>query len=373
METLEIIIGFIFIFLLLSLLATTVQELWASLTSLRGKMLLKGIVKLLEIETIVEDETRRQALVAQFSEKVKNTKVFQKCSGRFLWAKQLPSYLSAEQVSAIIQELMREDTPVPDGYQTRSLSGDANVDPAMVPSMLQHIKQDSLYKQLETLHKSDTRRQPMSTRSLTGEQIPVPYEVEQDEWRINQAKAGFKKTYDEIMDRTTGWYKRSVQAHLLVFGLLIALAFDADTFKIYNNLTYHSNDRQQLLSLATNFVNNNASNDAYAIVPDSMEARSLVPTQQISELRNRLDSILVNEIRSVPSPVGLGWEQSPIEQFSQASNKLLFILLKLAGWLVTALAISMGAPFWFDLLQKVVNLRNSGTRPQDAEKQRAKA
>ena len=31
-----------------------------------------------------------------------------------------------------------------------------------------------------------------------------------------------------------------------------------------------------------------------------------------------------------------------------------------AGWLITALAISLGAPFWFDLLSKLVKIRGSG-------------
>jgi hypothetical protein len=38
-------------------------------------------------------------------------------------------------------------------------------------------------------------------------------------------------------------------------------------------------------------------------------------------------------------------------------------LLKILGCLWTGLALSLGAPFWFDLLQKFVNLRAAGTKP----------
>jgi hypothetical protein len=37
--------------------------------------------------------------------------------------------------------------------------------------------------------------------------------------------------------------------------------------------------------------------------------------------------------------------------------------IMLAGWLVSGIAISMGASFWFDLLSKVVNVRNAGKPP----------
>lgn len=38
--------------------------------------------------------------------------------------------------------------------------------------------------------------------------------------------------------------------------------------------------------------------------------------------------------------------------------------LHILGWLITALMISMGAPFWFDLLKKLINIRSAGVRPQ---------
>jgi hypothetical protein len=40
--------------------------------------------------------------------------------------------------------------------------------------------------------------------------------------------------------------------------------------------------------------------------------------------------------------------------------------LTLVGWLITALMISLGAPFWFDLLGKASNLRGVGTKPPDS-------
>jgi hypothetical protein len=31
-----------------------------------------------------------------------------------------------------------------------------------------------------------------------------------------------------------------------------------------------------------------------------------------------------------------------------------------AGWLITVAAVSLGAPFWFDLLSRLARLRGSG-------------
>jgi hypothetical protein len=39
--------------------------------------------------------------------------------------------------------------------------------------------------------------------------------------------------------------------------------------------------------------------------------------------------------------------------------------LQVAGWLVTASTALFGAPFWFDLMQRVVRMRSTGSRPED--------
>lgn len=41
-------------------------------------------------------------------------------------------------------------------------------------------------------------------------------------------------------------------------------------------------------------------------------------------------------------------------------------LRAIVGWFLTALAVSMGAPFWFDLLSKFLNVRGAGIRPATA-------
>lgn len=49
------------------------------------------------------------------------------------------------------------------------------------------------------------------------------------------------------------------------------------------------------------------------------------------------------------------------------ASKPIDLLKLLIGWIVSGLAISMGAPFWFDLLGKIMNVRNSGSKPPSPE------
>ena len=46
-----------------------------------------------------------------------------------------------------------------------------------------------------------------------------------------------------------------------------------------------------------------------------------------------------------------------------ARSKFFLVLSKITGLTATILAIMLGAPFWFDLLNKITNLRGTGNKP----------
>jgi len=79
---------------------------------------------------------------------------------------------------------------------------------------------------------------------------------------------------------------------------------------------------------------------------------------EMNTLCSRLDELGALRQAGVP----LGW--SPAVLPSMFSERWLNYLLIPVGWLVTALACTLGAPFWFDMLGKLVRLRGSGGRPE---------
>jgi hypothetical protein len=53
----------------------------------------------------------------------------------------------------------------------------------------------------------------------------------------------------------------------------------------------------------------------------------------------------------------LGWTRASVPA------DLATWLQRIVGWIFTAIAVSLGAPFWFDTLSRFVNLRNTGNTP----------
>jgi len=153
---------------------------------------------------------------------------------------------------------------------------------------------------------------------------------------IAALRARVESWFDDAMDRLTGTYKRWAQLIHFLFGLLVAILFNVDSLNITSVLWHSSDKRAALAAQAQNFMA--AHPAAGGGAPDL--------------------SSLITQLQDLPVP--LGWTQ----QLWHRTDLLLW-LLSLAGWLVTAFAISLGAPFWFDLLQKLlnINVRGAGPRP----------
>ncbi|GAB5553940.1 MAG: hypothetical protein Sapg2KO_35310 [Saprospiraceae bacterium] len=166
------------------------------------------------------------------------------------------------------------------------------------------------------------------------------------EYELQEFKGKIHGWYDNIMDRASGWYKRMVQKIVVLVGIMIAVVFNADTIAIFERLESDPESLQQVVNLAENYL---AKTDAEQVI-------TATPTfdQRLDEVR----SLINDEIEQAKSPLGLGWEGISFRTFSPTEWGI-----KILGWIVTALAISLGAPFWFDLLRKLVNIRSSGNKP----------
>jgi hypothetical protein len=74
---------------------------------------------------------------------------------------------------------------------------------------------------------------------------------------------------------------------------------------------------------------------------------------------------LKSELETIGYPIS--WTEKSWEDFGTMlrQNDLAKIGRLLAGWFLTAIAMTLGAPFWFDLLNKLVSLRSS-LKPETA-------
>jgi hypothetical protein len=148
--------------------------------------------------------------------------------------------------------------------------------------------------------------------------------------KVHQELAGW---FDNAMDRVGGTYKRRTQ----LWGFVIAL-------------------------LMASFLNVSAINIGQSLWRRPMVARAIGPQ---TDLANQDVIKQLNMLETLDVPIG--WNITDFEHFTNRDPSIGFGLDLIAGWLITAVATLFGAPFWFDLLQRIVRLKGSG--PSPAEKQ----
>jgi len=150
--------------------------------------------------------------------------------------------------------------------------------------------------------------------------------------------------FDDVMARAKDWFADQTKWRLFFFGTLLAAVLNADTIQIYKSLSANAALRDEIVNAAEKFSNS----------ADTARIRAInAPPRDSATANANYQAIKATYIETIQSPLGLGWGQSQ-------PNNWWEWLSKIAGWLLTGVAVTMGAPFWFEMLRKLLALK-SGT------------
>ena len=151
--------------------------------------------------------------------------------------------------------------------------------------------------------------------------------------------------FDQSMERASGVYKRNARGVAILLGTAIAVAANADSIHIINRLSKDSMLRSTVNVYAEQLVEKNAKT-------------KLDNLTSLRKVQKDVD-IALDEV-ALP----FGWsEQNSLQRDKQGNVLWLALISKLFGWILSGVAISMGAAFWFEALNKIINIRNAGKKP----------
>ncbi|MFM7364300.1 MAG: hypothetical protein ACKO11_07340 [Cuspidothrix sp.] len=167
-------------------------------------------------------------------------------------------------------------------------------------------------------------------------------------------------SFDSSMERAGGVYKRNAKGVAILIGITLAITTNTDAFHIINRLSKDSVLRAAIVDKAIQIGN---SSDINKIAANEILKEVELPIgwsngnlqQQICEPDNLPKKVIC--VTDDKSNKKIDWTNLQISNLPAIN-----ILSMVAGWFVSGIAISMGAPFWFDLLGKVMNVRNAGKK-----------
>jgi hypothetical protein len=358
---LDIAIGIIFVFLLLSVFATAINEILMSLMSMRGKVLLRGIQSLL-------DDAKGNGLTRRI---YTHGQIYGLFEGPFDLSKprNLPSYIPARNFAFAFVDAIKDWAC----EQTANPSGILPALPPEPPSTPESIQnpapQTAPDPSLANLHVSSTTQTPAP---ITQEFKDAALLLAKDSDKLGKPlltmihlagndaeklRQSIEDWYNSGMDRASGWYKYHTQWILFYIGLTIAVILNANTINIVRQLSKDPTLRQAMVAAATAKPSN---------PPGSVSASPPAEpdvSAQLAKTHAAFDNV-------TDLGIPLGWQKMPDTLHWALDHKSDWLSYwnviynghtwtALFGWLLTAVAISLGAPFWFDTLNKIMVVRST--------------
>lgn len=292
---LDVAVGMVFVYLLLSLICSALNEILETRLKNRAGDLEKGIKGLLGPNTGLVDKLYNHGLIfslfrGTYAEASKNNT--------------LPSYIPSKDFATAVANILG-----PAGGNIPSATD--------VRNSINQLQNEQVKSALLTLLN----------------------DAKDD---LDKFRTGLEGWFNSTMDRVSGWYKRRAHVIIFVCAFLIAVAMNVNSISLAQDLWTNQAKREALVGAAQGYFDKHS---ATAGANSSASATS------------NLDQGLkadIDELRATSLPIG--WSQSVLRNLGKSP---LLWLAAVLGWLLTACAASLGAPFWFDLLSKIIVVRSS--------------
>ena len=324
-KMLEVAIGIIFVFLLVSLICSAIREGIESWVKARAAFLEQGIRELLHDKSAVgiARSLYTHPLIYGLYLDEYRPRTDARLSG-FSPGGNLPSYIPARSFALALIDIAARGA---------SSHGEAS-NPAAPELTLALVRENVL-----NIENGPVQRVLLGAIDTAG-------------GSMERAVANVAAWYDSGMDRVSGGYKRATQKLLLGIGLVIAVGMNVNTIAIAHFLFRHDAERAALVARAETVARDSS------ILRANRDVRYATARAALDSLRLPIgwdDVTLVRPWTTRQVVDAFGATTSVVE----GRGLWLHVFEPLVGWLITALAAMLGAPFWFDMLNKVMVIRST--------------
>lgn len=338
---LDLVIGVIFIYFLLSIICSSAVELFLSIFKSRAGLLenwLKQIFNLPALDSegkplnvTVGEAIMNHCMVTALSKKGKST-----------------SYIDAENfVSALLDKI----TIAPSGT-----GNTVEFPPSNLAGYITAIENSTMLSgelKRTILIFANEALQAAKARSAASANITAPVS------ELELFRDRLEKWFNTNADRLTGTFKRTKALPLtIIIAVIMVISLNMDSIEISKYLYNNQAATKELATTALNSLQNYQAQMDTLLKKDSITNATnatTIPDLKAKTLQLKKD---LDSLHALNLPIG--WKASNVKNVETFIN---YFVKHLAGWLATILAIMMGAPFWFDILNKISNLRGTGPKP----------
>ena len=332
-DTLDVAIGLVFVYLMVSFVCSAAAELIEVVLKDRPRKLFQGISELLShsdewVKKIYNDPLVSSLYKGNFEETAPKNLPSYIPGKNFAIAllNQLDDPTSVEKISASVDKLFTQD----DRTALDTLRNNKSRSPAQDVDLKALEAKEHIYKALKS-----------AVMTATTD--------------VNSVVKNIEDWYNSAMDRVSGWFKRRTHTILLCLGAVAAIVYNIDTLSIVSRLANDKAVRQTVVA------------SAGAAVSSKQSATSPTTFSDVDAAKTKLDQSINTLFAKAGMLIGWG------DDFSWDCAYLYREAWKhWPGWLLTAIAVSFGAPFWFDVLNKFMVVRSTVKPKEKSEPEKSK-
>jgi hypothetical protein len=355
---LDVAIGLVAVYILFATICTTVREGIEGRLKMRAAFLERGIRELLNDEkgTGLSREFYEHPLIFSLFNGQYEPPKLTPAPGLFDRGSNLPSYIPSQNFALALMDIVTR------GPVLRSEENSAtNVQAPQV--MRAPLTFATLRASVCTIS-----NEPVARAMITA--------IDAAQGDLVQAQRNIEQWFDSTMDRVSGWYQRKTNTVIFVIAAVLAGGFNLDTFALVDHFKQETN-RQATLAFAGKVLDQRAAlgsverteylTQQAAALTQVAPGNASTPTreaQRVADTNAMTQSLLFG------SSLPIGWTE-------RSAYPMRTWPLMIAGWLVTALAATLGAPFWFDILNRIMIVRSTvksyEKSPEKGSKERSSA
>lgn len=168
---------------------------------------------------------------------------------------------------------------------------------------------------------------------------------------LESFKERLERWFENAMERNAGTFKKNAQKSVLVFSLIVTAALNVDSIKLIKYFYENPAEAARVADATEKMIND----------PKTKQALDSIDSQSVKSLIQSVNTNIA-DLKRLKLP--MGWDGFTWRDFICSTRG--WQSVSIIGWLITAIAVSLGAPFWYDTLNKLVDLRSAGKKPTTA-------
>lgn len=323
----SIAISLSFIYFVLSLITSEIQEVIASFLKLRSKNLKEFIIH----------------LVGE-SEKTGNLKITKMLYDKYL--------MSIQTSQSYYQRNSPQLTYIPPRQFANGIIG------ILSEELKLNNKEEDYLDDLTKV--ADKIKESPLPEKLKNEIIIVlrnaNAKVVEPENKFETLQQEIETWYQNSTEYASRLYQKKAIILSRVVALLLVIMFNIDTLNILNHLSKSEVLSSTFSSTIMGVIQSSDRSDYCSENNETLDFKTCMEgiEDEVKTILDRVDNL----------PIGWNWSDPWKEQFTPLNSGN--VINAVTGWIISAIAISMGAPFWFDILKKLTRIKSENSSKNES-------